>query len=267
MPRLSSAKSTQIAQYYSMWISDELKRTNVTPGQLAYLTRPHSRDADDDSPEISHSNLTKLILGQSAPALSTALRIPHLISKISRRSSSTLESLWHSYPHVIAQIVLGLDLQGIARHSPLRRKLSQQSRRRMRSRLQNRLGAAGNAALESSEGYRKRHKAWRAFPAPSIERWVKTLLPHPDLLGIAIAYAYFSSFHGDTESTEMMSVFGRYDAQREEIYRSALDRYNKDFATQAQHSDHLTHDALATAMNIIKRATGDYWGVTTVSPI
>jgi hypothetical protein len=263
MPRLAKSRSFLIARRYGPWLREELDRIGVTLGQIAYLTRPH---VSTTGSELSHSNLKGFVSGSSAPTFTTVIRIQHLLAQISRDSSSTLCALSHSYPEIITRIILGLDFEGLKEYWRIRSATSQDQHRRLRWRLQRRYGNQGFKALHRLPDYVKRKDRYGRLVAEVAARiWITRLAGQRDLLAIAIAYAYFGPYYGDTESMEMRAVFDEYDASREAAYTSAFERYCAESSGRAAPSESYAHDVLAQAERLLMQATADDFRVASVA--
>ena len=177
-----------------------------------------------DGCEISYSNLKKIVSGASAPSPDTVLRIVSLLPRTSR-SPSTLAALFNSYPHVLARVIIGLDVLGLEATRERFRDVPQVQRQIERGRLQARIGLRGFRAIQSVGEQSSRKALRRAKPVVRLERWITDLVEHFDLFAIAIAYCYFSTPFWDRESAALYSVLNRYDAAREALYAVALRRY------------------------------------------
>lgn len=206
-----------IRREFSPWFRHALDETGVTLGALAYPTRPH---VAVEGTEISYSNLKKYLTGQSAPSLSTVLRVVKLLEGTGRMKSSVLTALMASYPDALMRVVIGLDVIGLDAYWHSRRTQPQLERQLARIAFNTRMGNRGFRAFPRP-GERAKSR-----PARRLVNWINEIAKHHDLLAICVAYAFFCPPYGDMYSIALLEVFSQYNENREALYWEALRRYS-----------------------------------------
>lgn len=142
------------------------------------------------------------------------------------KGRSTLSALNASHLDVLAKVVIGLDQLGLDDYWNMRSRarLSQLARRRLRERVQERMGLLGNRAITEQA---KRSTGNRPRPTDVMLRWIDRLQHQPDLLAICIAYAYLGTVDWDEESVAICAALDRYNPKLEALYARALDAYEQ----------------------------------------
>jgi len=154
--------------------------------------------------------------------VATVVRIVSLMAQ-RKHAPSILSALRSSYPHMLVRIIAGLDILGLDTYWKIRREVPQQQRRDERATLQTGLGSIAFEILhDTTEPLRNvKHR----ISVPKLEAWIRTLIAHPDLFAVMLAYACFGTPHGDPEADALWHVLQCYDPSRESLYALALERY------------------------------------------
>jgi hypothetical protein len=229
MPRIAKGLSGEIASLFAPWIADVFKRLKTTPSAVAYATR-RAKKIDPLAIEISHSTLTRYLDGTSAPTVDTVRLLVQTLAPMGPLAPSTPSALFHSYPHVVLQIVQGLDAIGLDTYRAIFRRLPQEARRRQRSKLQRALAAIGNTLINNlprhSSGSFRTADVRKADPHFSaLHKWLRRVFKHRDLFAVVVAYDRFGSYFGNDETTAFSSLLDFYSPDLEAIYIEALHRY------------------------------------------